>query len=335
MRFSTLELLHDINTQGRLFYKNNYIILNGNIFPFLFLNYIKAIFKKEKGIKNWINLDIEADKDSLSVDLYNNLHYYEEHHTLADTNGTFGFVVDIKDKTALSIMQKFIEAPAKKNNYYIFFTYTIHEAIIKTYVYYAVDDIIYNENKLIFIEFLRKHSHEEQFVNFYFFLEHFYKKIEKQAYLEFFFNIFQYIATIKKNSIMQFVDYYIQDATHLLLPASIFDLATCFFQKKKDLFFEKWNNIKYKHSIEYWYYFWHDQLWYCQLALLNKANIQDISFYKKVNRWFLKTGITCYHSNDLLEASLRLYNLDYLHKKLQTNAEADLESFFYIWFYKR
>jgi hypothetical protein len=334
MRCSTLELLRDINTPGRLFHKNNYIILNGSIFPFFFLRYLKAILKKEYGIGEWFNLDIEQTKDFSSMNLYNNLHYYQENQIFSENNQSFGFIIDIREKNGLNIMQKLIDKSFNDNNYYIFFSYIIHEAIIKTHTYYFIDDIIYDENKIIFIEFLRKYSTEENFINCYFFLEHFYKKIEKQAYLEFFFNFFQYLPNIKKNNISEFIDHYITQSFHVLLNDSIFDLATYFFQKKIGIFFERWNKLKYKYSIEYWYYFWQEQLWYSQLALLNKANINNISFYKKVNRWFLKTGINCYKLNDLLDASIRLHHLDYLHKKLQANSELDLESFFYIWFYK-
>lgn len=334
MRFSTLELLHDINTEGRLFYKNNYIILNGAIFPFLFLNCLKLILKKKHSIEYWINLDIEENKDAFLINFNNNVHYYEESNTVLDNNKSFGFIIDIKEKNALNTIQKVINSSLNKDNYYIFFTYNIHESLIKTYSYYVVDDIIYNENKIILIEFFRKHIIEKNFISIYCFLNSFYKKIEKQAYLEFFFNIFQYIPNIKKNNMIEFIDNYIDDSRHLLLSVSIFDLATYFFQKKTILFFEKWKIIRHRYSIEYWYYFWQDQLWYCQLALLNKANINDISFYKKVNRWFLKIGINCYQSDELFRASLRLYNLDYLHKKLQVDSEIDLESFFYIWFYR-
>jgi hypothetical protein len=64
------------------------------------------------------------------------------------------------------------------------------------------------------------------------------------------------------------------------------------------------------------------------LNLLNKNNLSDIVFYKKVNRWFIKIGIMHYTLDELLQASILLYKLDSLYKKLQTNAELDLTSFF-------
>jgi hypothetical protein len=335
MRFSTLQLLHDINTEGKLFYKNNYIILNGTIFPFLFLNCLKLILKKKYKIEYWINLDIEENKNAFLIDFDNDLNYYEEKNSVLSNNKLFGFIVDIKEKNDLAIIQKIMNSSLNKNNYYIFFTYNIHESLIRGYSYYSVDDIIYNENKIILMEFFRKNVIEESFIGVYYFLDSFYKKIEAQAYLEFFFSVFRYIPNIKKSNMIEFIDNYIYDSRHLLLSISIFDLATYFFQKKTVLFFEKWKITKQRYSIESWYYFWQDQLWYCQLALLNKTNINDIIFYKKVNRWFLKTGINCYQSDELLSASLILYNLDYLHKKLQVNSEIDLESFFYIWFYRK
>ena len=73
-------------------------------------------------------------------------------------------------------------------------------------------------------------------------------------------------------------------------------------------------------------------MWYAQLTLLNKENIHDAVFLKKVNRWFLKTGISIYKPAELFQAAHRLYTIDYLYKKLQTNLELDLDSFFYLWF---
>ena len=234
----------------------------------------------------------------------------------------------------MGIIKKIIDDDSLKNNYYIFFTYNFYESNLKTYSYYLVDDIICNENKIFFINFLKNNTSEKFFMSIDFLFKYFYKKIEKQLYLEFFFNFLRYIPNIKKNNMSEFIDNYIEDSVHLLLSGSIFDLSTCFFQKKIILFFEKWKSIQYDYSIEYWYYFWQDQLWFAQLALLNKENITSIIFYKKVNRWFLKTGINCYCLDDLLDASLYLYNLDYLHKKLQTNGQLDLNSFFYFWFKK-
>lgn len=335
MRFSTIELLHDINVQGRLFSKNNYIILNGNVFPFFFLQFLKIILSKQYAIKEWISLDCEQVKNAVSGSFCNNLHYYKENQTVFENYQSFGFVVEIKEKNELSAIKKIIDDPLNKDNYYIFFTYKIYESSIKLYSYYSVDDIIHDDNKIVYINFLKKQSSEEYFNSIYFFFQYFYKKIEKLAYLEFLFTIFQYIVNIKKNNIGEFIDHYINNSIHLLPNDSIFDLATCFFQKKSTLFFEKWKNMKYKYAIEFWYYFWQDQLWYAQLALFNKKNIEGAIFYKKVNRWFLKTGINYYNVDELLQASIRLYNFDYLYKNLQSNAELDLESFFYMWFDKK
>ncbi len=335
MNLSTFELLHDIGIKGKLFNKNNYIILSGAVFPFFFLKFLKVILSEQYLIKEWINFDLETmNQDVFDSLFYDNFANYQEIQTVLDYNLSFGFIVEIREKSDISLIKKIIQN-SKKKNYYIFYLSNLLQYNLKDYSYYVIDDIISEDKKIILIDFLRNNTKLEFFSEIDYIFKYFYKKIEKYIHLEFIFNLFKYITNVKKNNLGEFIDSYIISSDHLLLSCSIFDISTYFFQKKMNMFFEKWKVIKNNYSMEFWLYFWQDQLWYAQLALLNKNNIQDIIFYKKVNRWFLKTGINCYLKNDLLNASLRLYRLDYLYKKFQTNIDLDLESFFFIWFYNK
>lgn len=332
MRLSTLDLLAYINLMEKFTNQDKYIILTGQIFPFFFLQFFKKILIQKLFIKKWLNIDIEKMEHlDNHFSFINNFHYYKENQTAFEYNQEIGFIIEIKEKNELPILKKILES--KSDNYFYFiFIHNLYENNLKDIVYYSLDDIIYDEQKMILINLLRLYYCEEFFLSVNFFLKNFYKKIEKYARLEILFNIFQYIFNIKKKNISNFIDHYIFYSVNLLSYCSIFDLATSFFQKKISIFFEQWFFIKDNYSLEFWYYFWQDQLWYAHLALINKNDLSNIIFYKKVNRWFLKTGINYYKSDELFFASLMIYKLDYLYKKFQTNGWKDIESFFYIWF---
>lgn len=327
-------LLSEVSLKGKLFKNHKYILINYDSFPYFFLNHFKKVILNQYSIVKCISINGFTEYCNIKKN-ENSLFYYQENKTIVDYYKKFLYIWHITDRNDIKNVISVLDEIDKAEDYYIILVSNAFSFLLKKYIMYDIEMIFDGNKKFLLSNYVKNFDPIKYQSCLHNFFIYYYDIIENFMTLEVLFSLSIYLPAVRKNNIKNFLDEYINYILNKSTSKSFFDLSTYFFQKNKHGFFSLWSIFVKKYSIDFWIFFWQEQLWFCQLFLLLDLNVinDNIWWMKKLNRWFIKYGKEKYSYDVLLAGSFQLYKLDSLYKKYQTNAELDLYSFFLLWFY--
>jgi len=325
MEVSFIGFLKSIKKSEIFFINDLYCIFGSKVFPFFFINHIKKILYTYN-IKTTFSISYE-DLIQKSFFIHEKIIFNQYDNNIKE----ICFIIIINDKNQANKISSIL-SELSLQFYYIFFIVPYLLSHQKEIIWYNLEEILDYNYKEIIIDHFQKFLDNQKFKEVYFFLMYSYSSISIYASMEYLLRLLSYIPCIKKDNLQNFVTSYVNDMVFSYSSGNIFDLTTLFFRKKRDAFFSMWFLLKEQYSIEFWFYFWTDQIWYACLAVINQSYISEITYQKKVNRWFLRQGINHYSLENLVSLFHFLYQIDILHKKYNTSIAIDLNVFFIKWF---